>query len=103
MREYRYLFLASLVFTTIGFYLLYDYNILQEKDFLWPTVVWSPLFGLTVLGFINFEGSDEDTRYSQVQVEAVKKRASTPMSLLQSPILWLGIISILVILLAFIL
>lgn len=102
MREYRYLFLASFLFTTIGFYLLYEYKVLDEEDFLWPTVVVSPLLSLTVLSFINFFGTEEDPAYSKERVDAVKKSASTPMSVLQSPILWLGLISVIVIVVAFV-
>ena len=101
MREYRYYFLASLVFTTIGFYILYDAEILNENDFLWPTVVWSPLFGLTTIAFINFAGPENDQSYSQERVDAVKKSASTPLKILQSPIVWLGLISAVVITFAF--
>ncbi len=101
MRKYRYLFLASLVMTTLGFYLLYEFNVLQEEDFLWPTVVWSPLVTLTALSFINFRGNEVDSVYTKKQLDAVKRQASTPMSLLQSPIIWLGVISLVVIFLAF--
>jgi hypothetical protein len=103
MREYRYLFLASLLLSTLGFYLLYQYNVLDQEDFLWPTVVVSPLLSLTVLSFINFKGLAEDPTYSKERHDAVKQSASTPLSILQSPILWLGVISLIVIVLAFVL
>ena len=103
MREYRYYYLGGLIFSTVGFYLLYEFDVLTENDFLWPTAVWSPLFALTILSFINFAGPEDDNTYNEVRVAAVKKSASTPVKILQSPVLWLGIISVGVILSAFIL
>lgn len=100
MREYRYYFLGSLICTTVGFYLLYEYDVMTAHQFLWPTAVWTPLFALTVLGFINFRGNEEDQTYNEEQVEAVKQSASTPVSIFQSPILWLGLISLVIIVVA---
>jgi hypothetical protein len=101
LREYRYHSLASFIFATFGFYILYQYDFMTEEQFMWPMAVCTPLFALTVLGFINFHGKEDEQLYSEEKIEAVKQSASTPLNIFQSPIIWLAIISLCVVLFAF--
>ena len=97
MRKYRYYFLIGFVLSTIGFYLLYDFNILSEKHFLWPTAICTPLFTLTILTIFDFGAYKKENPYNEERSKAVQKSAATPLKILQSPIVWLAIISLLVI------
>lgn len=89
--------LASLTIIVVLMTSGYHFGIFNGEYTMWIGLILSPLITLTAIAFINFDKLDQNSRYTTEQLDAVKSASSTPITIIKSPILWFGLISLAVI------
>ena len=97
MKKYRYYLLAAFICIVVTIGACYQFGIMQSEHTVWIGLILSPIITLTAIAFTNFEQHDQNARYTQQQYNSVKTASATPIPLIKSPILWLGLISLAVI------